>query len=74
MQATISMYCCQPVTPQMRYNALVCYCMQYTVQALLCIVNGDDSTLFRFFLSLVTLTFDLDIQTSPSEGPNTSYL
>jgi len=24
------------------------------------------------FLSLVTLTFDLDIQTRPSEGPNTS--
>jgi len=26
------------------------------------------------FLSLVTLTFDLDIQTRPSEGPNTSNL
>ena len=26
------------------------------------------------FLSLVTLTFDLDIQTRPSEGPNTSCL
>jgi len=24
------------------------------------------------FLSLVTLTFDLDLQTRPSEGPNTS--
>jgi len=27
--------------------------------ALLCIVNGDDSAVFRFFLSLVTLTFVL---------------
>jgi len=26
------------------------------------------------FLSLVTLTFDLNIQTDPSEGPNTSSL
>jgi len=26
------------------------------------------------FSSLVTLTFDLDIQTGPSEGPNTSSL
>jgi len=26
------------------------------------------------FLSLVTLTFDLDIQTRPIEGPNTSSL
>jgi len=31
---------------------------------------GVDST----FLSLVTLTFDLDIQTRPSEGPNASSL
>jgi len=26
------------------------------------------------FLSMVTLTFDLDLQTRPSEGPNTSAL
>jgi len=26
------------------------------------------------FLSLITLTFDLDLQTRPSEGPNTSSL
>jgi len=26
------------------------------------------------FLSLVTLTFDLDTQTRPSEGPNTSFV
>jgi len=36
-------------------------------------MDGDDSAVFRF-LSLVTLTFDLDIQTRPSEGPNTSSL
>jgi len=29
-----------------------------TAHALLCIVNGDESAVFRF-LSLVTLTFDL---------------
>jgi len=31
--------------------------------ALPCIVNGDYSAVFRFFLSPVTLTFDLDIRT-----------
>jgi len=30
---------------------------------LLRIVNGDDSAIFRFFLSLVTVTFELDIRT-----------
>jgi len=33
-------------------------------------VMGVHST----FLFLVTLTFDLDIQTRPSEGPNTSFV
>jgi len=33
-------------------------CVWPTAHAVLCIVNGDDSPLFRF-LSLVTLTFDL---------------
>jgi len=37
----------------------------YGVHALQCIVNGDDA---------VPLIFDLDIQTRPSEGPNTSTL
>jgi len=32
-------------------------------------MNGDDSAVCPF-LSLVTLTFDLDIQTPPNEGPN----
>jgi len=41
--------------------------------ALQCIVNGDDSAVFPV-LSLVTLTFDLDIQTRPSEGSKTSSL
>ena len=36
--------------------------MQRTANALQCIVNGDDSAVFPV-LSLVTLTFDLDIQT-----------
>jgi len=30
-----------------------------TAHTLLCISHGDDSAVFRFFLSLVTLTFDL---------------
>ena len=34
-----------------------------TAQAILCIVNGDDLAVFRSFLSLVTLTFDLDLRT-----------
>jgi len=36
-----------------------------------CIVNEDDSAVFPV-LSLVTLTFDLDIQTRPSQGSKTS--
>ena len=45
--------------------------LQRTAHALQCIVSGDDAAVFQV-LSLVTLTFDLDIQTRPSEGPNTS--
>jgi len=45
--------------------------LQRTAHALQCIVNGDDATVFPV-LSLVTLTFDLDIQTCQNEGPNTS--
>jgi len=37
------------------------------------LLPGADGCAQRIFLSLVTLTFDLDIQT-PSEGPNTSSL
>ena len=43
--------------------------LQRTAHTLQCIVNGDDSVVFPV-LSLMTLTFDLDIQTRPSEGPN----
>jgi len=39
--------------------------------AWLCIVSGDDLTVFRFF---VPDDLDFDIQTRPSEGPNTSSL
>jgi len=44
--------------------------LQHTMHTLQCIVNGDDAEVF-LILSLVTLTFDLDIQTRASEGPNT---
>jgi len=47
--------------------------LQHTAHALQCIVNGDDAAVFPV-LSLTTLTFDLDIQTRPIEGPNTSSL
>jgi len=43
----------------------------HMVHTLQCIVNGDDATVFPL-LSLETLTFDLDIQTHPSEGSNAS--
>ena len=51
--------------PRAVRNGIVCCCVQraayglVTAHALLCIVNGDDSAVFRFFLSLVTLTFEL---------------
>jgi len=47
--------------------------LQCTVHTLQCTVNGDDAAVFPA-LSLVTLTFDLDIHTPLSEGPNTSSL
>jgi len=43
-------------------SSVAAYCIWQRVHALLCIVNGDDSAVFRF-LSLMTLTFDLDIRT-----------
>jgi len=45
--------------------------LQRTVHALQCIVDGDDAAVFPA-LSLAILTFD--IQTCPSEGPNTSSM
>jgi len=45
----------------------------HMAHALQCTVNGDDTAVFPV-LSLVTLTFDLDIQTRPSKGPNVSSL
>ena len=41
--------------------------LQRTAQALECIVNGHDAAVFRV-LSLVTLTFDLDIQHLSEQG------
>ena len=76
MQAAVSVHCCHPVTPHPGGHAMVSSaadcCVRPTALALLCIVNGGDSAVFFRFLSTVTLTFDLDIQTRPSEGPNTS--
>ena len=72
MQAAVSMHSQHPVTPScnsmVRTAAGWCH-LQHTVHALQCIVNGDDAAVFPVS-SLVTLTFDLDIQTGPSDGPN----
>jgi len=51
----------QPVTPErhamVSFVAACCVSLA-TAHTLLCTVNGDDSSVFRF-LSLVTLTFDV---------------
>ena len=73
-QAAISVHSCHPVTPggptMVPSPAAP---LLRTVHALQCFVSGDDSAVFTV-LSLVTLNFDLDIQTRLSEGPNTSSL
>jgi len=65
-QAAVNVHCRHPVTLGRPHSGLVCCCVQRTAYsarvALPCILNGDDSSLFRF-LSLVTLTFDLEIRT-----------
>ena len=43
-------------------SSVVACCVQPTTHALLCTSNGDDSAVFHF-LSLVTLTCNLDIRT-----------
>jgi len=65
-QAAVSVYCRHP---RLRRNGAICCCVQCMAYILLYIVNGDDTAVF---LSLVTLTFD--IQTGSSKGPNTSSL
>jgi len=39
-------------------SSVAALCVRRMAHALLCVVNGDDSAVFRF-LSLVTLTFEL---------------
>jgi len=60
-QATVR--CTSPRYPWRPHNGLACCCMERTAYsariALACIVNGDDSAFFRYFLSPVTLIFDL---------------
>jgi len=82
MQTAVSVHCRQCALPSCRHlplgshtmvsSAAVCN-VRPMAHALLCTVNGDDSTVYHS-LSLVTLTFDLNVQTRPSEGPNTSTL
>jgi len=56
---------------RLRRNGSLCCFAAYGVRRTP--YNGDDAAVFPF-LSLVTLTFDLDISTRPSQGPNTSSL
>ena len=84
-QAAVNVHCRHPVTPWRPHNGLVCCCVQCTTYsariALPCNVSGDDSAFFRFFLCLVTLTFDLDIRTqarflysAPNHQVSSSYV
>jgi len=77
---------CQRALPSTRHprrprngNDVVCCCLLHTAydSRLTVYYQWDDSTAFRFVpgdLDLWPLTFDLDIQTRPSQGPNTSSL
>ena len=53
-QAAVTLHCRRRVTSGQPHNGLVCCCVLRTAYsaciALLCIVNGDDSTFFRFFV------------------------
>ena len=78
-QAAVSVHCRHPITPGgdgTVSSAAAWRRLQRTAHALQCIVNGDDSAVFRFFCHRWpwSLTFDLDIQTRPSEGPSTYFL
>ena len=65
---------CTSITPDGHgMDPSAAHILQRSVHTLQCIVNGDNLAVFRC-LSLVTLTFDLHIQTHPSEGANTSSL
>jgi len=73
MQATSSSR--TPVAPGghgMLLSAAACY-LECTAHGIQYNVNGNDAAVFPF-LSLVTVTFDLGIQTRPGAVPNTSSL
>ena len=74
-QAAVSVDCRHPVP--LGYNAMVPYpaaCgLKRTAHAFQCIVSEDDSAVFRFFVP-GDFDLDLDIQTHPREGSNTSSL
>jgi len=73
MQAAVSVHCSHPVTPgghAMASSAAAC-CIQPMAHALQAYFSLSMGMTQQFrFLFLVTLTFDLDIQTHPSEGQN----
>jgi len=65
MQAAVSLHCRHPVTPRLWRNGIICCCTTSFAAYgahLTMHVNGDDSAVFRF-LSLVTKTIGLEIQT-----------
>jgi len=66
---------CTPVTPWRPHNGLVCCCTKFAAYSARLTMHCQMGRRSSFqVLSLVTLTFDLDIQTRPSEGPNKSSL
>jgi len=78
-QAAVIVHCRHPVTPGgdgMASSVGACSVWRTAkrANALPCIVSGDESAVFGGLLALVTLTFDLDIQTPPSKRPNTASL
>ena len=67
LKVPVTMHCCHP------FVATEWSHLQHTAHALQRIINGDDAAVFPV-LSLVTLVYDLDIQTRLSKGPNTSSM
>jgi len=63
------------ITPELRWNGSICCSMSlFAVNTFHSIAAGGRWKRIAHFLSLVTLSFNLDIQTRLNEGPNTSSL
>ena len=58
--------------PRNWWNGPICCCMMLFAEVRSILSLPSDDRQAQHVLSLVTLTFNLDIQTRPSKGPNTS--